>query len=726
MRRHTTKYAFSAPTSLRNQTLADKDKTLTTLYLGIAVIDGPDNTLELGVASHDGTYSIDFHASTFELQSPSSSNSDSGISRTSTPANTGSTDSSSNSSIFVSREELATYLADFVIDKLKTYQQEHLYKYVGAGINERAHELSPQFASRLWRELDIVPLVLPHDAVLLEQMHASTNRLGIFVDEEADSMARKALMRFGPAHQPRLIVSTKRNRVEVDSNARAQLTVKDDYKKTANPETTWKATLEYAESLKKNKVQIAFFNSTPQGGGVALMRHALIRFLRILGVDASWYVPKPKPQVFRITKKNHNILQNVAQPDARLTKQETEILDDWARQNAERYWITEGGPLAPRSKGGAHVIIVDDPQMPSLVKIAKEQDPERPVIFRSHIQVRADLADQEGTPASEVWNWIWSNVQKADLFISHPVREFVPKTVEPAKVGYLPATTDWLDGLNKHMHHWDLEYYMHEFKTTCFRDRMSTLDYPDRDFIVQIARFDPAKGIPDVLAAYAELRRHYMKDVPRSQTPQLVIAGHGAVDDTDTQLIYDQTTSALETTYADLKDDIVVMRVGPTDQTLNALMSTAHVALQLSTREGFEVKVSEASHKATPIVATKAGGIPLQVQHGKSGFLVEPGDYKAVAAHLHTLFMNQELYARMADYAAEHVSDEVGTVGNALSWLYLADALHKGEALAPNSRWINDMARENLGIHYLEGEARLPRRRELDLSGDETRGSKGH
>jgi hypothetical protein len=76
--------------------------------------------------------------------------------------------------------------------------------------------------------------------------------------------------------------------VEIDSHGRAQLTVKDDYKKTVNEETTWKATLKYAESLKKNNVKIAFFNSTPQGGGVALMRHALIRFLRTLGVDCSW------------------------------------------------------------------------------------------------------------------------------------------------------------------------------------------------------------------------------------------------------------------------------------------------------------------------------------------------------------------------------------------------------------------------------------------------------
>jgi len=33
----------------------------------------------------------------------------------------------------------------------------------------------------------------------------------------------------------------------------------------------------------------------------------------------------------------------------------------------------------------------------------------------------------------------------------------------------------------------------------------------------------------------------------------------------------------------------------------------------------------------------------------------------------------------MSRYVATHVSDEVSTIGNALSWLYLADALAKGE-----------------------------------------------
>lgn len=161
---------------------------------------------------------------------------------------------------------------------------------------------------------------------------------------------------------------------------------------------------------------------------------------------------------------------------------------------------------------------------------------------------------------------------------------------------------------------------------------MTQLAFPKRDYIVQIARFDPSKGIPHVLASYAVLRRTYMRDTHPRNTPQLVLTGQSAVDDPDASLIYDQTLEALEKQYADLRQDVIVLRLGPKDQILNALLSNAKVALQLSAREGFEVKVSEALHKEIPVVTTKAGGIPLQVSHGQSGFLAEPGDAEAIAA----------------------------------------------------------------------------------------------
>jgi hypothetical protein len=45
----------------------------------------------------------------------------------------------------------------------------------------------------------------------------------------------------------------------------------------------------YANKLREKKTKIAFFSATPQGGGVALMRHALVRLSRLLGVDVTWY-----------------------------------------------------------------------------------------------------------------------------------------------------------------------------------------------------------------------------------------------------------------------------------------------------------------------------------------------------------------------------------------------------------------------------------------------------
>ena len=103
------------------------------------------------------------------------------------------------------------------------------------------------------------------------------------------------------------------------------------------------------------------------------------------------FVPKPRPDVFRITKTNHNIIQGAADPDVHATDEQLEKLKSWIIHNAKRYWLKKGGPLKAPSEGGAHVIIVDDPQMPELIPIAKKEDPNRPVIFRSLIEVRDDL-----------------------------------------------------------------------------------------------------------------------------------------------------------------------------------------------------------------------------------------------------------------------------------------------------------------------------------------------
>ncbi len=77
-------------------------------------------------------------------------------------------------------------------------------------------------------------------------------------------------------------------RVEVDAAFKAVLVSHlDEYQATVG-EATWRAVLTFAEQMKKANTRVAFFSSTPQGGGVALMRHALMRFFHVLGVKVSW------------------------------------------------------------------------------------------------------------------------------------------------------------------------------------------------------------------------------------------------------------------------------------------------------------------------------------------------------------------------------------------------------------------------------------------------------
>jgi hypothetical protein len=44
----------------------------------------------------------------------------------------------------------------------------------------------------------------------------------------------------------------------------------------------------YAKVVDERNKSITFFSATPRGGGVALMRHSLLRYFDLQGVDCSW------------------------------------------------------------------------------------------------------------------------------------------------------------------------------------------------------------------------------------------------------------------------------------------------------------------------------------------------------------------------------------------------------------------------------------------------------
>lgn len=117
----------------------------------------------VAVAIHDPTYLVDFSVKTIQLSSDLDSEHDP--------------------------------FTDHVINELQTYEHHNLSKFVGAGLPLFLLKKCPTLCSRLWLELDIVPISISPESEHLE----SESRDRSFwdakcVDEQADSMARKCLM----------------------------------------------------------------------------------------------------------------------------------------------------------------------------------------------------------------------------------------------------------------------------------------------------------------------------------------------------------------------------------------------------------------------------------------------------------------------------------------------------------------------------------------------------
>jgi glycosyltransferase involved in cell wall biosynthesis len=135
------------------------------------------------------------------------------------------------------------------------------------------------------------------------------------------------------------------------------------------------------------------------------------------------------------------------------------------------------------------------------------------------------------------------------------------------------------------------------------------------------------------------------------------------------------------------------------DELLNALLRECTVALQLSLREGFEIKVTEALMKGKPVIAYRTGGIPLQIEDGVDGFLVDVGDTTQVAHHLYTLLTSTHDYQRMSRAAACLYNTDYLTVSNAICWLFLALGLLEKGTVEGHYQDVKALAQRYLAPH---------------------------
>src|SRR5665811_26522 len=518
--------------------------------------------------------------------------------------------------------------------------QEQKSKFIAAGL---AFENAEELGSRLWLKEDVIPYL--------------NEKFINLKDKNAKNVAKKVQTFFDENNLIKINL-LRNNEAEV-----AFLTDLDEYQNTCT-KNEFEDLLKFADKLKDKR--IVFISATAQGEGFALMRHALIILFKLLKINASWHILKEKTQAFDITKRKfHNVLQGVSDTNINFTKQDIKIYNSWIKENSE---------ILKTPIKEANIIVIDDLQPNGLVPIIRKVNPKAKIIYRSHVQLESHLIEKKGTIQNKVWNFIWNNIESCDYFIAHPVENFIPSSVPKEKVIMMPAATDPLDGLNKKLTDDQIDYYLKVFNRFLLQSNQRSLDLK-RPYIIQIARFDPSKGIPDVIDSYMKLRE-MLKGHNKKEIPQLIIIGNGSADDPDGIPIFNMTMQILgQEQYKDAAKDVKVIKIKHLDQLLNALERKSKLVLQLSIKEGFEIKITECLMKGKPVIAYKTGGIPLQIKDGVTGYLVNAGDTNRVAEIMFDLLEDEEKYEKISYQASQQFRKDLLTVPNALRWLYLFDEI---------------------------------------------------
>jgi len=336
--------------------------------------------------------------------------------------------------------------------------------------------------------------------------------------------------------------------------------------------------LEVAERLRGARV--LHLSATPYGGGVSELLRSAVPLYNDLGVRASWKIISGDPAFFAVTKKLHNALQGGTEP---VTDADIRRYEETSRRNAEQL-------SADPDFADCDFVFVHDPQPAAVLSFA---DPKKArSVWRCHVDT--------SEPAPGVWDHLGKYVERYDATV-FTLPDFVPPTLARDRADIICPAIDPLSPKNMSLDD---------------RTAHAVLNWigiePDRPLVTQVSRFDPWKDPLGVIDAFR---------LVRSEVPglQLALVGSMALDDPQGWDVYRQISDAG-------RDDpdihVFTNLTGVGNVEVNAFQRFSSVMIQKSIREGFGLVVSEALWKGTPIVAGRAGGIPLQVADDAGGVLV--------------------------------------------------------------------------------------------------------
>lgn len=100
---------------------------------------------------------------------------------------------------------------------------------------------------------------------------------------------------------------------------------------------------------------------------------------------------------------------------------------------------------------------------------------------------------------------------------------------------------------------------------------------------------------------------------------------------------------------------------------------SADIFLHAAKADNFPNTILEASACGTPVIATAVGGIPEQINHGVTGFLVTQGESEELSNFVRILFKNENLRMKMGKNASKLAKEKYDLtiqVGQYLSWYH--------------------------------------------------------
>lgn len=368
-------------------------------------------------------------------------------------------------------------------------------------------------------------------------------------------------------------------------------------------------------------------NATSFGGGVAELLATVVPLMRGLGLDCDWQVMFGSDEFFNVTKTMHNAMQGM---EVAWTPQMEKIYLDKVIENVQRLDTSYD------------YIVIHDPQPAAMLHVLEyetQQLPRGKWIWRCHI----DTSD----PFLQVADFLFPMIEPYDAavftmpdFVPNgyglPPVELIQPCIDPVALKNVPLNTATIRAI---WESYDIDY--------------------DRPTLCQISRFDPWKDPLGVIDAY----RIVKEEVPEVQ---LILAGSMATDDPEGMHYLHRTEE-----HAGGDDDIFIFTnahgVGSIE--VNAFQTGADVVIQKSLREGFGLTVSEALWKRTPVVAGNVGGIRMQIDDGKNGFLVDSPE-ECGAACLE-LLRDPTRRMTMGDAAREFVRGRFVTTVLLTRWLEL-------------------------------------------------------